>query len=242
MRRTPEISTDLSDAAAGPPEFDLAFHLFGPVVVRIRESDAVWRLTPHGRTLGEGMAKARSALVGRSAIEIGVGSGIHAIAALKLGARTIDVTDICSQALELAAENARMNGVALRRTWQHDWLNFEAPEPYDLLLCNPPFGKAGTPDRRFFIQTLIRDGGSFVRPGGHLLFVQSSMANFFLTEEELARDGWHAEVVHEVRSIFREYYFAEPGFLEESRRVPLGFEEIDSVYVETLRVYLATKT
>ena len=217
-------------------------YLFGSAVVRIRQMDGVWKLTPHGRTLGEGMAKARSALIGKTAVEIGVGTGIHAIAALKLGVRAIDVTDICGEALTLAAENARENGVRYRHAWQHDWLNFQAPELYDLLLCNPPFCKAGTSDRRFFIQQLIQQGFDFVRHGGHLLFVQSSMANFALTERELSEAGWHAEAVHEARSLFRDYYFTEPGFLEESRRVPQGFEEIDGVCVETLRVYLATKS
>ncbi|WP_164101400.1 hypothetical protein [Candidatus Laterigemmans baculatus] len=47
--------------------------------------------------------------------------------------------------------------------------------------------------------------------------------------------------MHEHRGLFRDYYFDERGFLEEGRRVEGGFEEIEGAYVETLRVYLATK-
>lgn len=86
--------------------------------------------------------------------------------------------------IELAAENAARNGVAYRNCWHRDWLNFDAEQPYDVMLCNPPFCKAGTADRRSFIRQLIQHGPRFLRPGGHLLFVQSSMANFALTERK----------------------------------------------------------
>lgn len=216
-------------------------YLFGPVVVRIRQHEGVWKLTPHGQTLGEGMAKTRHCLIGKQVIEIGVGTGVHAIAALKLGAREIDVTDIDPAALETAAGNARVGGVAYRNAWVRDWMDFEPEEPYDVVLCNPPFCKAGTPDRRSFITRLIQQSPRFLRRGGHLLFVQSSMANFALTEQELGNTGFLFEPAHEVRGLFRDYYFDEPNFIEESRRVEGGFEEIEGACIETLRVYLCTK-
>ena len=120
-------------------------------------------------------------------------------------------------------------------------MNFEVDQPYDLLLCNPPFCKAGTPDRRYFIRQLIQRSGDFLKPGGHLLFVQSSMANFPLTHAELQAAGLYFTAVHETRGLFRDYYFDEPGFVEQSRQVEQGFEEIDGAFIETLRVYLCTK-
>ena len=60
--------------------------------MKIQQADGVWKLTPHWLALGEGMVKARHALMGKNAIEIGVGTGVHAIAALKLGVSKIDVT------------------------------------------------------------------------------------------------------------------------------------------------------
>lgn len=216
-------------------------YLFGPVVVQIHQPDDVWKLTPHGQALGDGMAAVRHSLVGQTAIEIGVGTGVHAIAALKLGVRAIDVTDIDPAALESASDNAKRNSVAFRFAWRRDWMNFQPPEPYDLILCNPPFCKAGTADRRHFIKALVRESPRFLRPGGHLLFVQSSMADFAATEQQLAEIGFHFTPVYETRGLFRDYYFTEPGFIDESRQVPGGFDEIDGAYVETLRVYLCMK-
>lgn len=69
---------------------------------------------------------------GESVLDYGCGSGILAIAAAKLGARQVDGTDIDPGALETAAENARLNGVAL---------GLRAPEAvgpalYDIVLAN----------------------------------------------------------------------------------------------------------
>lgn len=216
-------------------------YLFGPVVVRISQREGVWKLTPHGQALGDGMAKCRHVLMGKTGIEIGAGTGVHAIAALKLGVRTFDITDIDPAALESAAENAARNGVRYRHRWQRDWMGFDIDQPYDVVLCNPPFCKAGTANRRRFISQLIHRSPRFLKPGGHLLFVQSSMADFALTERELHDAGLYFTPVHEARGLFRDYYFDEPGFIEESRQVEQGFEEVEGVFVETLRVYLCTK-
>lgn len=130
-------------------------YLFGSTVVKILPAQQVWRITPHGQTFGEGMSAARHALMGKRAIEIGVGTGVHAIAALKLGVRLLDGTDIEPVALRATATNAKFNQVQLRNLWSQDWLDFEPTEPYDLMLCSPPFCRAGTADRRSFIDRLI---------------------------------------------------------------------------------------
>lgn len=215
-------------------------YLFGPMVVKIQQRVGVWQLTPHGLALGEGMVAGKHALIGKSGIEIGAGTGVHAIAALKLGTRTIDVTDIDVEALESARENASLNGVQYRRSLQRDWLNLTPDETYDFVLCNPPFCKAGTQDRRHFISELIKGSPGLIGSGGHLMFVQSSMADFALSEKELRDTGFSYSVILEKRNLFRSYYFDEPGFIEESSHVEQGFEEIDGTYVETLRVYLCT--
>ena len=222
-------------------EQDWERYLFGSTVVRILPARQVWRITPHGQTLGDGMSAARHALMGKRAIEIGVGAGVHAIAALKLGVRVLDGTDIEPAALRATASNAEFNDVQLRNLWSHDWLDFEPTEPYDLMLCNPPFCRAGTADRRSFIDRLIEQSPRFLRPGGHLLFVQSSMADFAKSEQALEAAGYYASVIHQTRQLFRDYYFEEPGFIEQSRDVAGGFEEIDGCLIETLRVYLGTK-
>lgn len=223
-----------------PPNENIQHYFFDSVVVKMRQAGGVWAPTPHGQTFGNGLAAARHALRGKSAIEIGTGTGIHAIAALKLGVARIDVTDIDDAALESAEANAALNGVQFRSAMKRDWMSFEPDEPYDVILCNPPFCKAGTPDRRFFIQNMIRDAHRLLRPGGHLLFSQSSMASFALTESELEDAGFIFDHVAEYRGMFRDYYFTEPNFIEESRLVEGGFDVIDGVYIETIKAYLCT--
>ena len=229
-----------STAEGIDPSQQVERYFFDTVVVKMRQSDGVWAPTPHGQTFGVGLSKARHAVAGKTIIEIGTGTGIHAIAALKLGARHMDVTDIDDAALQSAQENATLNSVQLRTCSIQDWMNFEPAERYDTVLCNPPFCKAGTPDRRFFIQKMIAQAPKFLRPGGHLMFSQSSMANFALTEAELEAAGFIFEHVHTYRGMFRDYYFTEPNFIEESRAVDGGFEEIDGVYIETIKAYLCT--
>lgn len=219
----------------------LTKYFFDPFAIKINLSGEAWKPTPHGHALANGMTQVPHVFCGKSVIEIGAGSGIHAILALKLGAKNIDITDISEEVNNVAKENAQQNNVSYRHVWVKDWMNFEPiPERYQVVLCNPPFCKSGTPDRRWFITEMIKQSHKFLNPGGYLIFCQSSMANFEKTETELEEAGFMHEVVYSTRGLFRDYYFTEPGFIEESRQVTNGFEIIDDEYIETLQVYLAT--
>lgn len=73
-------------------------------------------------------------LAGRRVMDFGCGSGILAVAALKLGAASADGVDIDPQALEASVENARRNAV-------EDRLHFPDPQvlptgSYDIVLAN----------------------------------------------------------------------------------------------------------
>ncbi len=73
-------------------------------------------------------------LKGKSVIDFGCGSGILAIAALKLGANRATAVDHDPQALDATGDNAQQNAVAGRL---HSFLPEEIPEePADLLLAN----------------------------------------------------------------------------------------------------------
>ncbi len=217
-----------------------AKYFFDPHIIKIDCDSKTWHPTPHGYALAFGMVKASHIFQGNSIIEIGAGTGIHSILALKLGAKNIDITEIDEHYLTIAKQNAQKNNVSFRYTWVKDWMNFTPEQRYDVVLCNPPFCKAGKANRRWFITELIERAHTFLNPGGHIIFCQSSMANFAKTEQELQANNFSFEVVHRSRGIFRDYYFTEPGFIEESRQVSDGFEIIEDEYIETLQVYLGT--
>lgn len=69
---------------------------------------------------------------GERVLDYGCGSGILAIAAVKLGAAHVDAVDVDPQAVETAAANARANGIALNATLP-DAL---AAAHYDLVVSN----------------------------------------------------------------------------------------------------------
>ncbi|QEP41973.1 hypothetical protein D5085_01750 [Ectothiorhodospiraceae bacterium BW-2] len=218
----------------------LRYYFFDPYVIKIGLEGGVWEPTPHGLALAEGMVAAREAICHQTVLELGAGCGIHAILAAKIGAAAVDITEINQSYLDNAAANGALNGISYRQALVRDWSHFSVAEGYDLLLCNPPFCKSGKPIRRHFIHQLLQDTPKLVRSGGKLLFVQSSMADFRLTEQQLQDLGMSYRVVLQKRGVFRDYYFTEPNFMEESATVANGYELIDGCYIETLRVYLAT--
>ncbi len=88
------------------------------------EARVLLELEP-GRAFGTGLhettslvagvlAERADAFAGKALLDVGTGSGILAILALKLGANRARATDIDADAIEVAKENAARNGVAER--------------------------------------------------------------------------------------------------------------------------------
>jgi len=109
----------------------------------VREPGAVTVLLDPGLAFGTGTHPstalcldwlARADLAGRSVLDYGCGSGLLAIAALKLGAARATGVDIDPQALIATRENADENGVTDRLTVV-DAARF-APEPFDVVVAN----------------------------------------------------------------------------------------------------------
>jgi ribosomal protein L11 methyltransferase len=69
-------------------------------------------------------------------LDVGCGSGILGIAALKLGARSVEALDTDPLAVDAARANAAANGVADRLTVRQGSLDEVAPDPHPLVLAN----------------------------------------------------------------------------------------------------------
>lgn len=128
-------------------------------------------------------------LSGKHVIDYGCGSGILAIAALKLGAAHATAYDIDEQAIIATRENARVNGVSER-------LQLVSPEDsvsgvYDVLLANI----LAEPLRQLAPQlaTLVPPGGSMALSGilkdqgDH---VADAYAPFFELDATATKDDW----------------------------------------------------
>lgn len=98
-------------------------------------------------------------VAGKRVIDYGCGSGILAIAAARLGAASVCGRDIDPQALASAAENARLNGVALELATS----SAPQPQPADIVIANilsNPL-KLLAP----LLSSLVAPGGSLVLAG-----------------------------------------------------------------------------
>ena len=72
---------------------------------------------------------------GSRVLDVGTGSGILGIAAMKLGASSVLALDYDPVSVRVAAENAAANGVVME-TRQSDLLNSADGGPYDVILAN----------------------------------------------------------------------------------------------------------
>ena len=73
--------------------------------------------------------------VGANVLDVGTGSGILGIAAMKLGAANVLALDYDPVSVTVAKENAENNGVAMQ-VRQSDLLKNADGEPYDIVLAN----------------------------------------------------------------------------------------------------------
>lgn len=75
-------------------------------------------------------------LRGQTVLDMGCGTGILGILALKQGASHLTAIDIDEWAYQNVLENAQLNGVSIPDTLQGDASSLEGREPYDLILAN----------------------------------------------------------------------------------------------------------
>lgn len=100
---------------------------------------------------------------GERVLDIGTGSGILAIAALKLGAARAEGVDIDPMCVRTAGENAQRNGVADRFTVLVGDLSDKASGTYDLITAN--IVAAAILSLAPAVPALMKDGGQFIASG-----------------------------------------------------------------------------
>ena len=81
---------------------------------------------------------------GRRTLDLGTGSGILAISlALEDPSLQVEASDLSAEAVALAKENARLNGVAERITFFCSDLLKSVTGKFDMIVSNPPYIKTG---------------------------------------------------------------------------------------------------
>ncbi len=217
---------------------------FDEHALELEVPDGVWNPTPHGVHLGNMLL--RLDFSGEIVLELGTGCGIHAILLARRGAARLTLTEINASINDNARHNLARNGVTMPVEYLvADWMavpgaSHTGEAAWDTVVTNPPFAKSGKRFRRYFIDTLILDAHKLVRPGGRVVFVQSSMADIPRSIQLMKECGMEVRVVGETDGPFRDYYFEDEAFLREIAAIPGGYSIRDGVHYERLIVFEAT--
>jgi predicted nicotinamide N-methyase len=111
-----------------------------------------------------------SLLAGKRVLDLGAGSGLTAIAAMKAGAAETLAADIDRLALAAVLLNAKLNGVELRTTAED--LLAGAPEPWDVVLVGDLFYERALAEHvTRFIDAATADGA--------LILIGDPQRNYF---------------------------------------------------------------
>ena len=235
-------STETITARSGSNLYPVTFAQgFDGFTMQLDVPEGVWNPTPHGVHLGNMLLKMDFS--GEHVLELGTGCGIHAILLARQGASRITATEIAPHINDNAEHNLRKNGVDIDCTFLvADWTNVPGAShtsdvPWDTLISNPPFAQSGKRYRRHFIDTLILDAHKLVKPGGRLVFVQSSMADVPRSIDLMERCGMQVSIVGETDGPFRDYYFEDAAYLKEMAAIPGSYSVRDGVHYERLIVF-----
>jgi release factor glutamine methyltransferase len=154
------------------------------------------------------LASAAEGLKG-SVLEIGCGSGVVSLACARNGASVWGV-DINPEAVRCARENAERNSIKDVRFMAGDLFASLPEQQFDAILFNPPYLPTTKNERLASSLNSAFDGGedgrkvldrfldqfqSFLKPGGALFLVQSSLNGEEKTRAKLASMGYSVAVV-----------------------------------------------
>jgi len=137
---------------------------------------------------------------GMEVLDVGTGSGILAIAAIKLGASSVEALDIDPIAVEVARANCDANGVAAAVSITAGQLTAGHPGRYDLAVSNisTPANTALAP----VFGVVVKPGGALIlsgilEPDAEAVTAAMSQAGFSQTGRRLERDWCAIELRRE---------------------------------------------
>lgn len=186
----------------------------------------------------------------RRVLDLCTGSGVVAIAAARLGARSVTAFDICPQAIECARTNATRAGVAVDAR-VGSWTAALAAGPYDLVVSNPPYVPTGPDvhledipdeagparawnagsDGRLILDPLCDSAPRLLADGGTMLIVQSEFAGSELSLRRLREAGMRAEVIMNQLIPFGPVLKARARWMESVGMLPVGRREEELVVI-----------
>lgn len=211
---------------------------FGNTTINLDVPEGVWNPTPHGMHLGNIILTLD--LNGKDVLELGSGSGNHTILISQQKPKKLTVTEINQDILNNTRHNLLKNNINLAVEYLvADWTHINK-DPFDVLITNPPFAKSGKRYYRYFIDTLINDAHKLVKPGGRLIFIQSSMADVKRSTNLMKEWGMKVNIIGEQKGSFRDYYFEDDIFMSTIKKLPGAYEKVNDQYIETLVVFEAT--
>ncbi|PND55105.1 methylase [Mycobacterium sp. ENV421] len=190
------------------------------------------------------------AVTGRRVVDLCTGSGVIAIAAAQLGARSVTAFDICPKAVRCAADNADDAGVGVDAQLG-TWCDAVAAGPFDLVVSNPPYvptspdahleqipaevgpstaWNAGV-DGRQVLNPLCDSAAELLSDNGTMLIVQSEFSD---TEQSLSRlrgAGLDADVLLRQVIPFGPVLSARASWMEKIGMLPAGRREEEIVVI-----------
>ncbi len=151
---------------------------------------------------------------GKKVLELGGGCANHTKLILENNPSLLVTTEIDRERLEVTkqAVEERFGKAQNCEFIIADWLNVDGI--FDVVITNPPYFVSGKYNRRYFIDQLILNSFNRLAPGGHLLFVQSSMADISLTKKRMEENGYDFEILSQQSFQWRDYYFLDTAFLQ----------------------------
>ncbi|HIQ32286.1 MAG TPA: methyltransferase domain-containing protein [Methanothermococcus okinawensis] len=200
------------------------------VMERIRIGDIVLKTHPLVYEPGEDSILLMENLVdvrGKKVLDMGTGTGIQAINALKRGCEIALGVDINPYAIRLSRENAELNKVDRKGFFFQsdlfkniDWIMEELGiDRFDVILFNAPYLPTsqeerlegyinyafdGGVDGREVIDRFISEAGRYLKRGGVIQIVQSSLTGERRTLDMLERYGFKGEKSASIRFFFEE--------------------------------------